>query len=163
MSISCALFDWFTSAKSRRMCTKAAQLNDAKTATARDEGKSSLHPCKFFPGSKTGRECGAHAMTTLRHTTRLCKPRSVLCKTLANNENDVSKSAASIDRQRQCCRDKSRTFRYFHGQQRPVRYRQDIFSPSKQCRHATGGDDKLNFVSGQFTNVCRRPNVGLNT
>ena len=109
-----ALFDWFTSAKSRRMCTKAARLNDAETAVARDEGKSSLHPCKFFPGSKSGREGGAHAMmTTLRHTTRLCKPRSLLCKKLANNENDVSKSAASIDRQRQCWQHKSRTSRYF--------------------------------------------------
>ena len=102
MSISCALFDWFTCAKSRRLCTKAARLNDAKTAVAHNEGKSSLHPCKFFPGSKSGSEGGDHAMTTLRHTTRLCKPRSVLCKKLANNENDVSKSAASIDRQRQC-------------------------------------------------------------
>ena len=98
----------------------------------------------------------AKAVTTLRHTTRLCKPCSTLCKKLiATNENDVSKSAASIDRQRQCCQHKSRTFRYFHEQQRPVRLDKDVFSPSKQCRHATGGDDKLNFVSHPFTNVCR--------
>ena len=122
MSISCALFDWFISAESRRMCrpTKAARLNDAKTAAAHNEGKSSRLPCKFFPGSKSGREGDAHAMTTLRNTTRLCKPRPVLCKKLSNNENDVSKSAATIDRHRQCCQHKSRTFRYIHGQQRPA-------------------------------------------
>ena len=67
MSISCALFDWFTSATSRRLWpTKAARLNDAKPAVAHNERKSSLHPCKIFPGSKSGREGGDHAMTTLR-------------------------------------------------------------------------------------------------
>ena len=44
--------------------TKAARLNDAKTAVARDVGKSSRLPCKFFPGSKSGSEGGDHAMTT---------------------------------------------------------------------------------------------------
>ena len=110
-----------TRGKSRRISIKERLLNDAKTAVAHNEGKSSRLPCKFFPGSKSGREGGDHAMTTLRHTTRLCKPRSLLCKKLPNNENDVSKSAASIDRQRQCWQHKSRTFRYIHGQQRPVR------------------------------------------
>ena len=86
----------------------------------------------------------------------------VLCKKLANKENDVSKSAASIDRQRQCCQHKSRTIRYFHEQQRPVRL-DKLFShrANSVAMHATDGDDKLNFVSRQFTDVCR--NVGLIT
>ena len=43
------------------MCTKAARSNDAKTTETHNEGKSSLHPCKFFPGSKSESEGGAHA------------------------------------------------------------------------------------------------------